>query len=171
MKRTSPELETNRYLTIETPIGTMWLVARSGELIRVCLPGARLQEDESGVRLHHLDYEPILRETAVFLERYFNGVPVSWVGGFIPEGSTFQRKVWQAAARIPFGSTVSYGELAKRIDRPGAARAVAAAMAANPLPILIPCHRVIAADGGLGGYGGGLELKRWLLRHEGVVVK
>jgi len=81
-------------------------------------------------------------------------------------GTAFQRNVWQALQTIPYGITVSYGELAQQLKKPTATRAVGAANGANPLPIVIPCHRVIGADGSLTGFGGGLDIKRWLLEHE-----
>ena len=81
-------------------------------------------------------------------------------------GTPFQRRVWDELRRIPFGETISYAELARRVGQPGAARAVGSANGRNPIGLIIPCHRVIAADGGLGGYGAGLDRKRWLLRHE-----
>jgi methylated-DNA-[protein]-cysteine S-methyltransferase len=82
------------------------------------------------------------------------------------EGTDFQRTVWQALRRIPCGTTISYGELARRIGRPAAVRAVGLANGANPVGVVVPCHRVIGADGSLTGYGGGIERKRWLLAHE-----
>jgi methylated-DNA-[protein]-cysteine S-methyltransferase len=82
-------------------------------------------------------------------------------------GTPFQAKVWRALREIPAGSTISYQELARRIDAPAAVRAVGAANGANPIPIVIPCHRVIGANGRLVGYGGGVDRKDWLLRHEG----
>jgi methylated-DNA-[protein]-cysteine S-methyltransferase len=85
-------------------------------------------------------------------------------------GTPFQRSVWQAILSIPRGATISYAELARRAGRPGAARAVGQAVGSNPIPLLIPCHRVVASDGGLGGFGGGLPMKRKLLRQEGVEV-
>ncbi len=85
-------------------------------------------------------------------------------------GTTFQREVWNAMLSIPRGETISYSELAQRVGRPGASRAVGQAVGHNPIPVLIPCHRVVAADGGLGGFGGGLPIKRMLLRQEGVAV-
>ncbi len=88
----------------------------------------------------------------------------------IVEGTPFQRAVWQALADIPHGSTISYAELARRVGRPGAFRAVGRAVGANPVPILLPCHRVIGSDGGLTGFGGGLPMKETLLRQEGVAV-
>jgi methylated-DNA-[protein]-cysteine S-methyltransferase len=81
-------------------------------------------------------------------------------------GTPFQREVWQALRTIPCGTTVSYGELAQKIGRPSAVRAVGLANGSNPIPIVVPCHRVIGANGSLTGYGGGLERKRWLLEHE-----
>ena len=83
-----------------------------------------------------------------------------------PEGTPFQRKVWDALVEIPFGETTSYGELARRIGNPNASRAVGLANGTNPIPIVIPCHRVIGSTGKLTGYGGGLETKRWLLDFE-----
>lgn len=83
-------------------------------------------------------------------------------------GTPFQHEVWQALRAIPVGKTISYAELARRVDRPSAFRAVGSANGRNPIAVVVPCHRVIAADGTLGGYGGGLERKRWLLTHEGA---
>lgn len=87
-----------------------------------------------------------------------------------PGGTEFQRLVWHTLRRsVPAGSTIAYGKLAERAGRPDAVRAVGAAMAANPIPVVIPCHRVLAADGQLWRYGGGLDRKRWLLQHEGAL--
>ncbi len=83
-----------------------------------------------------------------------------------PQGTGFQRQVWAALRTIPAGTTWSYAELARAVGRPTATRAVGAANGRNPIALVVPCHRVIASDGTLGGYGGGLEMKRWLLRHE-----
>jgi methylated-DNA-[protein]-cysteine S-methyltransferase len=85
-------------------------------------------------------------------------------------GTPFQRRVWTALRSIPTGETVSYAQLARRIRAPKAVRAVGAANGANPIPLVLPCHRVVASGGGLGGYGGGLPMKRWLLAHEGVAL-
>lgn len=83
------------------------------------------------------------------------------------DGSAFEQRVWQLTATIPYGQTRSYGWLARELGDPGAARAVGGALNRNPLLIIVPCHRVIASDGGLGGFGAGMRAKRWLLRHEG----
>ena len=86
------------------------------------------------------------------------------------EGTDFQRQVWTELTVIPFGHTVSYGDLARTIGKPSAVRAVGAANGDNPISIIVPCHRVIGSDGGLTGYGGGLERKEWLLKHEGGLL-
>jgi methylated-DNA-[protein]-cysteine S-methyltransferase len=86
------------------------------------------------------------------------------------DGTPFQQRVWQALTRIPFGQTISYAELARRIGQPTAVRAVGAANGRNPISIIVPCHRVIGADGRLTGYGGGLECKAWLIGHEAAVA-
>lgn len=102
------------------------------------------------------------------IRRYFAG-ELTVIDGLPVEtgGTPFQREVWHALRKIPCGTTVSYGELAKQIGRPAAVRAVGLANGANPVGIVVPCHRVIGADGSLTGYGGGLERKCWLLKHEG----
>jgi methylated-DNA-[protein]-cysteine S-methyltransferase len=104
------------------------------------------------------------------LEKYFSGQPGPFAD--LPldlEGSPFHLRVWQELRKIPPGKTVSYGELARRLGNPQAARAVGQACGANPIPIIVPCHRVIAASGALGGFSSGLEHKRWLLEHEKVI--
>jgi methylated-DNA-[protein]-cysteine S-methyltransferase len=101
------------------------------------------------------------------LEAYFEGKVEALDGLKTATGGTaFQRDVWKALRTIPAGTTMSYGELARKVGRKGASRAVGAANGANPIPIVVPCHRVIGADGSLTGFGGGLAHKRWLLEHE-----
>jgi len=103
------------------------------------------------------------------LRRYASGEPVSFSDGLdLDQGTPFQRRVWQTLLEIPRGETRSYRWVAEQIGRPEAARAVGQAVGANPLAIVVPCHRVVASDGGLGGYGGGLALKETLLRIEGA---
>jgi len=100
------------------------------------------------------------------LERYFAGERVEFDIPLSLEGTPFQRRAWAALREIPYGETISYGEQAARLGSPGASRAVGLANGRNPIAIVVPCHRVIGADGRLTGYGGGLERKAWLLRHE-----
>jgi O-6-methylguanine DNA methyltransferase len=103
------------------------------------------------------------------LAEYFAGRRRDFTLAVDPPGTPFQRQVWSELARIPYGGTLSYGELARRVGRPSASRAVGAANGANPIPIVLPCHRVIGADGSLTGYGGGLPIKRALLALEGAL--
>ena len=104
------------------------------------------------------------------LVEYFNGTRTTFDLPLAPEGTEFQKNVWQALTQIPHGTTVTYLDIANKLGRPGSVRAVGAANGANPISIIIPCHRVIGSDGSLTGYGGGLENKKWLLKHEGVEV-
>ena len=98
------------------------------------------------------------------MEDYFAGKPVNFEAlPLDPQGSPFHLRVWQELRRVPSGATVSYQELARRLGNPKAARAVGQACGANPIPLIVPCHRVIAADGSLGGYSSGLPRKRWFL--------
>lgn len=109
---------------------------------------------------------PLLREAQSQLDAYFAGRRRDFDLPLAPRGTDFQRRVWDELQRIEYGTTISYGRLAERIGRPAAVRAVGAANGRNPLPIVVPCHRVIGADGALTGFGGGLPTKAFLLRLE-----
>lgn len=109
---------------------------------------------------------PLELQAAKELLEYFAGKRTEFTFPVEVEGTDFNRKVWEQVARIPYGTTKTYGEIARAIDKPGAARAVGTANGKNPIPIVIPCHRVVAGGGKLGGFGGGLLLKRKLLRLE-----
>ena len=152
--------------TMQTPIGELVLVASDSGLREIVLPlGPR-----SAPRLDDGADHPILRETRRQLEEYFRGERQDFDLPLEFDGSPFQRAVWDALGRIPYGGTESYGQLAERVGRPGAARAVGGANGRNPLPIVVPCHRIIGASGALTGYGGpseeGIAMKRWLIDHE-----
>lgn len=108
----------------------------------------------------------ILAAAAGQLDEYFAGARTAFDLPLAPRGTPFQRRVWHVLSGIPFGGTISYAELARRIDAPRAVRAVGGANARNPLSIIVPCHRVVGRYGSLTGFGGGIERKRWLLRHE-----
>jgi methylated-DNA-[protein]-cysteine S-methyltransferase len=108
----------------------------------------------------------ILRLAEQQLAEYFQGLRYNFDLPIAPAGTPFQQRVWRSLMEVPFGITISYGELARRIARPAAARAVGAALGANPVGIIIPCHRVVGADGSLTGFGGGLEMKKFLLDFE-----
>jgi methylated-DNA-[protein]-cysteine S-methyltransferase len=107
-----------------------------------------------------------LRETRAQLSAYFAGKLLTFDLPLAPRGTEFQRQVWDELLQIPYGDSTSYADIARRIGRPNAMRAVGAANGANPIAIIVPCHRVIGADGTLTGYGGGLPAKQWLLDHE-----
>jgi methylated-DNA-[protein]-cysteine S-methyltransferase len=112
----------------------------------------------------------ILAAARAQLTAYFAGELTVFSLPLAARGTPFQERVWAALRDIGLGETISYAELARRVGQPAAVRAVGGANARNPLPIVVPCHRVIGADGSLTGFGGGVERKRWLLRHEGVLL-
>ncbi len=103
------------------------------------------------------------------LQEYFEGKRREFTVPLRPEGTAFQKQVWQALLTIPYGQTRSYGQIAAQIGKPGASRAVGMGNHCNPIAILIPCHRVIGANGSMTGYGGGLDIKEYLLKREGVL--
>lgn len=149
-----------------------------GALIESPLGLLLLESD--GERLTALRFDPasqpwpgppsVLREAERQLRAYFQGDPIAFDLPIAPSGSAFQRSVWEAVRSIPRGQAWSYQRIADRLGGHGVARAVGAANGANPLPIIVPCHRVIGADGSLTGYVGGLWRKRWLLQHEGALA-
>jgi len=163
----SPEKPSVSKTRIETPIGVLILTATANGLSRVDLVeagSANVILDSSGPGAPHLkDAERALRA-------YFSGAPSTVFGDVAldPEGTPFQRSVWEALRAIPHGTTISYRTLAERIGKPAAMRAVGLANGRNPLPIVVPCHRVIGADGSLTGFGLGVDVKAWLLVHEGA---
>ena len=169
--------ETERFAVdrLKTPIGTALLVTDRDGALRA---------------LDWEDYEPRMKELLrrhygafvltngrapqairAALSAYFDG-DLGGLGAITwrVAGTPFQRKVWTALSKIPVGTTLSYGALASRLKMPRAVRAVGHANGANPISVVVPCHRLIGADGSLVKYGGGLDRKRWLLRHEGVAV-
>jgi len=105
------------------------------------------------------------------LTEYFDGTRTSFDLPLDAAGSAFERGVWNLLRTVPYGATTSYGELARRLGDPRATRAVGAANGKNPIPIIVPCHRVVGARGELTGFGGGLDRKRWLLEHEGALLR
>ena len=112
----------------------------------------------------------VFREICRQLEAYFESVSFGFDLELDLAGTAFQRRVWHELCKIPYGSAVSYAELARRIGQPSASRAVGSANGQNPIAIIVPCHRVIASGGGLGGYGGGIDRKQWLLEHEATAL-
>jgi len=151
------------YTHVESPVGPLLLSANERGLhgIHFAVRGRAAKPEADWVE----DAAP-LREAARQLERYFAGRLREFDLPLVPEGTPFQLEVWRALRRIPYGKTISYGELARRVGRPAASRAVGAANGRNPLPIVVPCHRVIGADGSLTGFGGGVGIKQALLELE-----
>jgi methylated-DNA-[protein]-cysteine S-methyltransferase len=148
--------------TVETPIGTLGLVGSPDGLSRVLWSGRGLSGGSCAV----------LDEAAAQLDAYFAGELCEFDVPLDLSGTGFQRRCWLALATIPYGQTVSYGEQARRLGLgPDAARAVGAANGQNPVPLVLPCHRVIGSNGALTGFGGGLALKRFLLEHEGALLR
>ena len=147
---------------LDSPIGPLGLVATHDGLA-----GVRFHANRFPVE----GWSPILADAAEQLASYFAGELTTFDLPLDLEGSEFQRRCWLALATIPYGRTVSYGEQARRLGYgPEKARAVGAANGQNPLPLVLPCHRVIGADGSLTGFGGGLPMKRFLLEHEGALL-
>ena len=144
-------------LSFDTPVGRIGIMEENGALTHLLLPGEAAPLDATPGET------PLLRKAARELTEYFAGKRRAFDLPLAPAGTAFQKRVWDALAAIPYGETRSYGEVAARIGSPHAGRAVGGANHRNPLPILIPCHRVVGADGSLTGYGGGLHVKRALL--------
>ena len=158
---------TIHYLHVGSPVGPLLLAA--GEDALRCV---EFEVSRHPVRIG-ADWQPgsnaVLEETTRQLGEYFAGNRRVFNLPLSPQGTEFQRDVWWRLAEIPFGQTISYAQLAARVGKPTATRAVGAANGRNPLPIVLPCHRVIGADGSLTGFGGGLPTKQFLLRLEGAL--
>ena len=165
---------TDRYrCRLSSPIGAIWMVV-AGDALELL----DFEDDAGGfgrtTTRRWPGGPPVERKDgsgiAAALDAYFRG-DLSAIADLParPAGTPFQETVWTALRSVPAGQTVSYGALARRIDRPRAARAVGAANGLNPVPVVVPCHRAIGADGSLVGYGGGLARKAWLLEHEGAL--
>ena len=143
-------------LNIDSPIGTLGLCARDGFLVRIVFGGTAATD--------HVDDVLLLAKGQ--LEEYFAGTRREFSVPLDMEGTEFQKKVWRALMDIPYGEVRSYSEIAEKVDSPKAARAVGMANHVNPIPVIVPCHRVTGKNGKLVGYAGGLEMKEWLLGME-----
>jgi methylated-DNA-[protein]-cysteine S-methyltransferase len=156
-------LEARFFSELDSPLGRLLLVGDVGSLQALYMLDHK----------HQLPVAPgcersdgVFRSVRQQLEQYFAGRLQQFDVELAGEGTEFQKKVWQALVHIPFGVTESYGQLARRIGNEKASRAVGLANGKNPISIIVPCHRVIGANGSLTGYGGGMERKKWLLEHE-----
>jgi methylated-DNA-[protein]-cysteine S-methyltransferase len=157
------------YCHYSSPVGVLVLTSDGEALTGLNLPrrdGSAAALPGSGWRRDDAPFQEALEQ----LRAYFDGERTSFELPLRMGGTSFQRLAWDALLTIPFGTTISYAEQARRISRPGAARAVGAANGRNPIAIIVPCHRVIGSGGTLTGYGGGLPLKEWLLQHEGCAL-
>ena len=160
---------TYEHAAIDTPLGTAHALARDGRLCALQLATTTLRFPSILARLDQLETRPALDPAGVAtaLAAYFAGDRHALDAIDVdPDGTPFQQRVWAALRTIPSGTTRSYGGIARTIGMPTASRAVGAANGANPIWIVVPCHRVIGASGKLTGYAGGLDVKRWLLDHE-----
>jgi methylated-DNA-[protein]-cysteine S-methyltransferase len=154
-----------RYDEIESPVGPLLVAADDAGLRLIHFQsGPAPRRPDPGWRRDPAPFRALARQ----LGEYFAGDRREFDLALAPEGTAFQLATWQGLRTIPYGTTISYAELARRVGKPEAVRAVGAANGANPLPIVVPCHRVIGKDGSLTGFGGGLPLKRALLELEGA---
>jgi methylated-DNA-[protein]-cysteine S-methyltransferase len=155
------------HAVIDSPIGPLTLIAQDGRLAGVHMEITRYEPDADALGAAVAsESDPVLAAAAKQLDAYFRGELTSFDLLLSLDGTQFQRSVWTALQSIPYGETISYGELARRIGQPSASRAVGLANGRNPVAIVVPCHRVIGADGSLTGYGGGMDRKRFLLALE-----
>jgi methylated-DNA-[protein]-cysteine S-methyltransferase len=151
-------------MKIDTPIGPLHAAFdEKGKLVELGFrpPSRPVDESSSSSTTRSLD------DLTTQITEYFSGKRKTFTFPLNPRGTPFQLAVWNALLEIPYGDTITYAELAQRIGKPSAVRAVGAANGANPIPVIIPCHRVIGSNGTLTGYGGGIERKQWLLALEG----
>ena len=150
--------------TYENTIGLYWLEENEGFITRLSFGQCPLPTEE-------IAETPVLREAARQLDAYFSGNLHRFSLPLSPVGTSFQKKIWQLLCEIPFGETATYGQIAARAGNPKASRAVGLANNRNPIPVLIPCHRVIGSNGKLVGYAGGLDIKRKLLDIEQNAIR
>jgi methylated-DNA-[protein]-cysteine S-methyltransferase len=152
------------HLVIASPVGKLRLVASEKGLVAIDVRSNTAYVETS----KNTSAQAILKRTKQQLDQYFAGKRTSFDVALDLVGTEFQVKAWRALCRIPFGKTISYGQQAANIKKPKAFRAVGSANGKNPIPIIVPCHRVVASDGSLGGYSLGLKMKKQLLALEGV---
>jgi methylated-DNA-[protein]-cysteine S-methyltransferase len=160
------------HTVVDSPVGPLTLVVASGLLAGLYMDTQRHLPAAETFGADEAETDPLFAAPATQLRDYFAGRRTEFDLPLGLEGSSFQRRVWAALQQIPYGETISYGELARSIGQPSAARAVGLANGRNPIGIIVPCHRVVGSDGSLTGYGGGLARKQQLLDFErGVVAR
>jgi len=159
----------NAFRYVDSPIGRLLLTTDGSALTGLYMETSRTPLPMNGWTEDAT--RGCLPETVQQLSEYFAGSRREFELALNLNGTEFQRRVWRELTEIPYGETWSYGQLAARIEKPTASRAVGLANGSNPISVIIPCHRVIGANGSLTGYGGGLPRKRWLLAHEGALTR
>jgi methylated-DNA-[protein]-cysteine S-methyltransferase len=152
-----------------SPLGDMTMASDGQALTALWFDGTR-REPRFVDMTSATTMLPVFEETCRWLDFYFGGKKPDFTSPLAPKGTPFQQRVWEILLSIPYGKTVSYGDIARRISPTMSAQAIGGAVGRNPIGIIIPCHRVIGADGSLTGYGGGLERKRWMLELEGLCL-
>ena len=157
---------TQTYTRLATPVGELLLTASNDALTGVWFSPFKVRKEWIAGDRH-----PILVRASEQLTEYFAGTRTTFDLPLDPVGSAFEQSVWDLLRAIPYGTTTSYGDLARRLGDVKQSRAVGAANGKNPIPIIVPCHRVVGVNGDLTGFGGGLDRKRWLLEHEGALLK
>lgn len=156
---------TTMYTELPTPVGSLLLTANDTAITGIYFPTRdRKPKGRAGS-------SALLAQACQQLSEYFAGSRTTFDLPLEPGGTAFQQSVWDALRTIPYGTTTSYGAIARRLGDVRATRAVGAANGQNPIPIVVPCHRVVGARGELTGFGGGLDRKRWLLEHEGALME
>jgi len=158
-----------RYARFKTPLGTVLAIAAGGVLTGLHFEGGK-HAPAVAPEWREDPYASPLQECAQQLADYFAGKRQCFDLPVASQGTPFQQRVWREIAQVPYGATISYAELAARAGAPGSARAAGAATGRNPLAIVVPCHRIVAANGALTGYAGGLTRKHFLLAHEGTGI-
>ncbi len=153
-----------QYTLFDSPLGDLLLVGDGGALTGIWFPES---DGATPIESSWSRDDGAFADTAAQLRAYFAVELTEFNLELAPRGTPFQHRVWDALQRIPYGTTTTYGKLAEGLGEPRATRAVGLANGRNPIPIVIPCHRVIGANGSLTGYGGGMQRKQWLLSHEG----
>ena len=156
------------YDVVQTPIDRLVVASDGSAIVGVWMANAE-PDDVSWADRRGAD--SLLDEARRQLVAYFAGRLRAFDLPLAPNGTEFQRRVWTELTKIPFGATISYARLARRVSNAAAVRAIGAANGRNPIPIIVPCHRVIGSDGSLTGFGGGLARKQWLLNHEGGQIE
>jgi methylated-DNA-[protein]-cysteine S-methyltransferase len=162
------------FIRFPSPVGELLITASDSAITGIYFPSHdRVPKDRAGWQKDTGlgSAGAVLAQARQQLTEYFAGSRTTFDLLLDPSGTDFQRRVWDALRTIPYGATTSYGVLARRLGDPHATRAVGAANGKNPIPIVVPCHRVVGAKGELTGFGGGLDRKRWLLEHEGALMR